>query len=222
MPRESKKDRSARAANLVFDLLRERYPDARCALDHENAYQLIVATILSAQCTDARVNVVTPALFGRFPNVSALAEASTDELENLIRSTGFYRSKTKNLIGMAHAVMERHEGEIPRVLGDLVKLPGVGRKTANVVLGNALRDRRGSGGGYPRRAARSTTPTQRRSRPCEGGTRPDRPLSARPLDPPLASAHLPRQVHLSGPATPVRDLSGVVPLPLRLLARQGP
>ena len=137
MPRESKKDRAARA-NLVFDLLRERYPDARCALDHENAYQLIVATILSAQCTDARVNVVTPALFRRFPSASALAEASTDELENLIRSTGFYRSKTKNLIGMAHAVVDRHEGEIPRVLADLVKLPGVGRKTANVVLGNAF------------------------------------------------------------------------------------
>ena len=137
MPRESKKDRAARA-NLVFDLLRERYPDARCALDHENAYQLIVATILSAQCTDARVNVITPALFRRFPNPSALAEASTDELENLIRSTGFYRSKTKNLIGMARAVVDRHEGEIPRVLADLVKLPGVGRKTANVVLGNAF------------------------------------------------------------------------------------
>jgi endonuclease-3 len=137
LPRESKKDRAARA-NRVFDILCEEYPDARCALDHENAFQLIVATILSAQCTDARVNAVTPALFRRFPTAAALADAPTDELETLIRPTGFFRSKAKNLIGMARVVMDRHEGEIPRALADLVKLPGVGRKTANVVLGNAF------------------------------------------------------------------------------------
>jgi endonuclease-3 len=137
LPRESKKDRTERA-NRVFDLLLEEYPDARCALDHENAFQLIVATILSAQCTDARVNAVTPALFRRFPDAASLAEASTEELEPLIRSTGFFRSKAKSLIGMARAVMDRHGGEIPRSLAELVKLAGVGRKTANVVLGNAF------------------------------------------------------------------------------------
>jgi endonuclease-3 len=122
----------------VLDLLQEEYPDARCALDHQNAFQLIVATILSAQCTDARVNAVTPALFRRFPDAASLAEASTEELEQLIRSTGFFRSKAKSLIGMARAVVDRHEGEIPRSLVQLVRLPGVGRKTANVVLGNAF------------------------------------------------------------------------------------
>jgi len=137
LPRESKKDRAARA-NRVFDLLHEEYPEARCALDHENAFQLIVATILSAQCTDVRVNAVTPALFKRFPNATALAEAPTDELESLIRSTGFFRSKAKCLIGMARGLIDRHEGEVPRALAELVKLPGVGRKTANVVLGNAF------------------------------------------------------------------------------------
>jgi endonuclease-3 len=137
LPRESKKNLSARASR-VFDLLCEEYPDARCALDHENAFQLTVATILSAQCTDARVNAVTPALFKRFPDAAALAEAPVDELESLIRSTGFFRSKAKSLIGMARALMDRYEGEIPRVLADLVQLPGVGRKTANVVLGNAF------------------------------------------------------------------------------------
>jgi endonuclease-3 len=137
VPRESKKDRAARAER-VFDLLYEEYPDARCALDHQNAFQLIVATILSAQCTDARVNAVTPALFRRFPDADALAEASTEELEAMIRSTGFFRSKAKSLIGMARVVIDQHDGEIPRVLADLVRLPGVGRKTANVVLGNAF------------------------------------------------------------------------------------
>ena len=135
--RESVADRHQRAAR-VFALLQAEYPDAHCALNHEDAYQLTVATILSAQCTDARVNLVTPALFVRYPDAEALAAARPEELEEIIRSTGFFRNKTKNLIGMAEAVVGLHGGEIPRSMKELEKLPGVGRKTANVILGNAF------------------------------------------------------------------------------------
>jgi endonuclease III len=113
--------------------LADLYPDARCALTHENAYQLLVATILSAQCTDERVNMVTPAVFAKYPTPAALARADTEELEELVRSTGFFRSKAKNLIGMAQGVEARFGGEIPTELDDFVTLPGVGRKTGNVV-----------------------------------------------------------------------------------------
>jgi endonuclease-3 len=119
-------------------ILAETYPEAHCELDFRSPYQLITATILSAQCTDARVNRVTPALFARYPTPQALAAADPVELESIIRSTGFFRAKARNLIGMARTVTERFGGEIPRTLDDLVTLPGVGRKTANVVLGNAF------------------------------------------------------------------------------------
>ena len=122
----------------TFRRLHETYPDAHCALDHANPYQLLVATILSAQCTDARVNMVTPALFARFPDAHALAGAGAEELEELIRSTGFFRSKTKSLLGMARRVVEQHGGAIPDEMDALTGLPGVGRKTANVILGNAF------------------------------------------------------------------------------------
>ena len=118
--------------------LRSEYPDAKCSLDHRNAYELLVATILSAQCTDERVNLVTPALFRRYPAPEDLANARTEELEELIRSTGFFRNKAKSLLGMANAVMERHGGTVPEDMASLTKLPGVGRKTANVVIGNAF------------------------------------------------------------------------------------
>ena len=118
--------------------LRTRHPDAHCELDHADAYQLLAATILSAQCTDARVNMVTPTLFARYPDARALAAADPAEVEDIIRSTGFFRNKTKSLLGMARAVCERHGGEIPRSMEELRVLPGVGRKTANVVLGNAF------------------------------------------------------------------------------------
>ncbi len=127
---------SQRAKKLQA-LLAEAYPEARCELDHRNAYELLVATILSAQCTDARVNQVTPTFFARFPNAHALAQASQEEVEELIKSTGFYRNKAKALLGMAKALVERHGGEVPRDMEAMVKLPGVGRKTANVVLGTA-------------------------------------------------------------------------------------
>lgn len=114
-------------------MLAELYPDAHCALNHANAFQLLVATILSAQCTDERVNMVTPALLARYPTPGDLAVADQEEVEDLVRSTGFFRSKAKNLIGMAQAVEARFGGEIPTELADLVTLPGVGRKTGNVV-----------------------------------------------------------------------------------------
>lgn len=122
----------------VLDALKAAYPDAHCALEHRTPFELLVATILSAQCTDARVNLVTPALFARFPTARALATADQAELEEIIRSTGFFRAKARNLIGMARALVERHGGEVPADMESLRVLPGVGRKTANVVLGNAF------------------------------------------------------------------------------------
>lgn len=135
--RESKAAKRERAAE-VYDLLLEEYPDAHCALDHQDAYQLTVATILSAQCTDERVNMVTPDLFREYPDAESLAGARQEDLEAIIRSTGFYRNKAKNLIAMAGEVVEEHGGRVPRSMEDLVKLPGIGRKTANVILGNAF------------------------------------------------------------------------------------
>jgi endonuclease-3 len=125
-------------AREVYRRLVEHYPDAHCALDFKSPFQLLVATILSAQCTDRRVNMVTPALFKRYKTPKAMSEANPEELEDMIKSTGFFRNKTKSLLGMSAAVAEKHGGKIPQEMDDLVKLPGVGRKTANVVLGNAF------------------------------------------------------------------------------------
>jgi endonuclease-3 len=121
----------------ILSRLKAAYPDARCALQHRNPYELLCATILSAQCTDARVNLVTPALFARYPTPFDLAQANPAEVEEIIKSTGFFRNKTKSLIGMAQAVVADHGGKIPRTMEELRRLPGVGRKTANVILGNA-------------------------------------------------------------------------------------
>jgi endonuclease-3 len=126
-----------RRALRILALLKKEYPDAHCALDYRTPFELIVATILSAQCTDVRVNLVTPAFFARYPTPRALAEADQGEVEDLIRSTGFFRNKTRSLIGMARALVDQHHGEVPRGMETLRALPGVGRKTANVVLGNA-------------------------------------------------------------------------------------
>jgi endonuclease-3 len=122
----------------LLDRLLALYPDAHCALDFTNAFQLLCATILSAQCTDKRVNLVTPSLFARYPDAPPLAAAQPEELEELIRSTGFFRSKAKSLIGMATGLVERHGGDVPADMEALTALPGVGRKTANVILGNAF------------------------------------------------------------------------------------
>jgi endonuclease III len=128
----------ARRAPEIHRRLLEAYPDAHCALDFTNPYQLLAATILSAQCTDKRVNMVTPELFRRYPTPAALADARAEDVEEIIRSTGFFRAKARSLLGMAAAVTDQHGGQIPRTMDELTALPGVGRKTANVILGNAF------------------------------------------------------------------------------------
>jgi endonuclease-3 len=134
---ESAAARGARALRIL-ERLKRAYPGAHCALDHGDAYQLLAATILSAQCTDARVNMVTPALFAKYPTPAALARGSQPDVEKLIQSTGFFRNKAKNLIAMAQAIVAEHGGQVPKTMEALHALPGVGRKTANVVLGNAF------------------------------------------------------------------------------------
>ena len=126
--------RSARAKKIIARLKRE-YPDATCALHHKSALELVVATILSAQCTDARVNIVTPHLFAKYHTAADYAAADPKVFEQEIQSTGFFRNKTRSIIGMAQALVERHGGEVPQTMEELTDLPGVGRKTANVILG---------------------------------------------------------------------------------------
>lgn len=135
--RETAAARTERAASIAARL-EKAYETARCSLDFRSPYELVIATILSAQCTDKRVNEVTPELFRRWPGPDALAAAKQPDVEAVIRSTGFFRSKAKSIVGCARALVERHGGEVPQSLEALVKLPGVGRKTANVVLGSAF------------------------------------------------------------------------------------
>jgi endonuclease-3 len=137
MPRESQAARARRARAIVKGLF-AAHPDARCALHHHDAFELLCATILSAQCTDKMVNSVTPDLFARYPDAATLAQARLPDVERLIRPTGFYKNKARALLGMARAIVERHGGRVPDELDALVALPGVGRKTANVILGNAF------------------------------------------------------------------------------------
>jgi endonuclease-3 len=137
-PRPLAGDRLRTHAGDLHGRLTTLYPDAHCELDFQTPLQLLVATILSAQCTDKRVNLTTPALFAAYPTAQALADAPIEHLEELVKSTGFFRSKAKNIQGMARALVERHGGEVPADMDALVQLPGVGRKTANVVLGNAF------------------------------------------------------------------------------------
>jgi endonuclease-3 len=125
-------------ARQVVRLLAKLYPDAHCALDYNNPLQLLIATILSAQCTDSRVNMVTPALFARYPSAEAFAEASPRELEQAIASTGFFRNKARNIIACCKKLVEKHGSRVPSTMEELVALPGIGRKTANVILGNAF------------------------------------------------------------------------------------
>ncbi|MSR46062.1 MAG: endonuclease III [Planctomycetes bacterium] len=138
--RETRRETTNARRNRALEIVRalaEEHGDATCALQHRNAFELLVATILSAQCTDARVNQVTPALFARYPTARALAASAPGEVEALIRPTGFFNNKAKNLRGCARALIERHGGEVPRTMEELLFLPGVARKTANVVLGTA-------------------------------------------------------------------------------------
>jgi endonuclease-3 len=137
-PKAPKPSKTPDETRRIMAKLERQHPNADTELHYRTPYELLVATILSAQCTDERVNQVTPALFARYPNARALAQASTTELEPQIQSTGFFRAKSRSLVGMATAVVGQHHGEIPPAMEALVKLPGVGRKTANVVLGHAL------------------------------------------------------------------------------------
>jgi len=130
---------SRQAATTLLNRLAELYPDAECSLAHHSPFELLIATILSAQCTDVRVNLVTPRLFARFPDAATLSQADLAEVEELIRSTGFYHAKARHLLGCAQALQERHHGAVPASLDALTALPGVGRKTANVILGTAFR-----------------------------------------------------------------------------------
>ena len=128
-----------RAATALLDKLAALYPDAECSLAHRSPFELLIATILSAQCTDVRVNLVTPRLFARYPDAATLSQADLAEVEELIRSTGFYHAKARHLLGCAQMLQERHHGEVPASLAALTALPGVGRKTANVILGTAFK-----------------------------------------------------------------------------------
>ena len=125
-------------ARTVIRRLKKAYPDAHTELDFTSPFQLLLATILSAQSTDVRVNIVTPVLFARYPTPQSLADADPDDVETVIKSTGFFRNKTKSIMGAARAIVDRFGGEVPQTMDELVSLPGVGRKTANVVLGNAF------------------------------------------------------------------------------------
>ncbi|HET9886147.1 MAG TPA: endonuclease III, partial [bacterium] len=134
---KSKSDEAARAL-AVLERLHREFPDAKCALDHESPHQLLVATILSAQCTDARVNLVTKDLFKKYRSPKSFADANPETLENDIRSTGFFRMKARAILEMSRDIETQHHGEVPRTMEELTRLRGVGRKTANVVLGNAF------------------------------------------------------------------------------------
>ncbi len=127
-----------RRARRIAALLAELYPDAHCALHHQDPLQLLVATILSAQCTDTRVNMVTPGLFARYPDAAAFAAANQAELEKAIQSTGFFRNKARNIIACCRQIMAQHGGQVPSTMEHLVQLPGIGRKTANVILGDSF------------------------------------------------------------------------------------
>ncbi len=137
MPQESKEAKARRTKNIISGLI-QAYPDAHCELAHSNPLELLVATILSAQCTDKRVNLVTTELFRRYPTAAAFAQAPLSDLEQAIKSTGFYHNKARNIKAACQAIVQTHGGQVPRTMEELTQLGGVGRKTANVVLGNAF------------------------------------------------------------------------------------
>ena len=137
MPKESNEQKKARVAKIIAGL-RKAYPDAHCELNHSNPLELLIATILSAQCTDKRVNMVTPQLFKKYPTAADYAKARLPELEEEIKTTGFYRNKAKSITKATRNIVEKHDGKVPNTMEELISLGGVGRKTANVVLGNAF------------------------------------------------------------------------------------
>ncbi len=190
---------------LTVERLALEYPEIVIPLDHGSPFQLLAAVIMSAQTTDARVNQVTPALFARFPDAAAMAGADPLEVEELIHSTGFFRAKAKSLIGMAQAVVERHDGEIPATMKELTALPGVGRKTANVILGHWF----GVPGGRGRHACAArvaASGTHRARRPGAGGAGPDGHLAATRLVGHDDADDLSRAGGVSGAASAVRGV----------------
>jgi len=217
-PRPARRSKALRGEALhqyaleVLERLRRAYPDARTELNYRTPFQLLVATILSAQTTDVRVNMVTPALFERYPDADALTQADQAELESIIRSTGFFHSKAKSLMGMAQALVDRYGGTVPASMDELVTLPGVGRKTANVVLGNAF----GRNDGvvvdtHVGRLAVRLGFTKRR--PCQSRAGVDGADPAGGLDPHLTSVDFPRapRVHRPCPACPRCVLVDICP-----------
>jgi len=197
VPRESKAARLVRMHEILARLKAE-YPDAHCELDFRTPFELLAATILSAQCTDVRVNMVTPELFRRWPTAAALASAEQLEVEEVIRSTGFFRNKARSLIGMAQALVADHDGVVPRSMAELRPIPGVGRKTANVILGNAFGLNEGI-----------TVDTHvRRLRSREDRARADAAGPARGLGAGESPADLARPTRLHRPSTEVRGMCG--------------
>ena len=208
--------KTASETRQILDKLEGQHPDADTELHHTNAFELLVATILSAQSTDERVNLVTPALFKRYPDAKALAKATTAQLEPRIHSTGFFRAKSKALVGMAQALVTDHGGQVPADMQALTKLPGVGRKTANVVLGHALGvpglpvDRHVSPRGQPDRHRRIGQARDRRAATV-------RRAAARAVDADVRYAHPPWPPHLQAEAAlrPMRRAGGLRVLPDR-------
>ena len=166
-PRESLKARKARTL-LLLKRLHEAYPEAKCELEHHDPFQLLVATILSAQCTDKRVNMTTPELFRRYPTPHDLAAAPPETIADLIKPTGFFNNKTKSIQGAARMLEEKFDSTVPKTMLELLRLPGVARKTANVVLGTGYGLNVGRCGGHPRRPHRPAVGPDKRGGPGEG------------------------------------------------------
>ena len=205
-PRRIAKNALGPYALEVLSRLKREYPDARTELDYETPLQLLIATILSAQCTDKRVNMVTPLLFQTFPTAAALADAPPEKLEEIIRSTGFFRNKTKSLIGLGKALVERHNGEVPDSMDALVKLPGVGRKTANVVLGQRVREERRRRRRHPRCAAEPPPRPHQGDGSGQDRAGSDAAIPARRLGAARAPADLSRPASLRRQNAQVRNL----------------
>ncbi len=216
--RESKAARLARVAE-IRERLAARYPVVTTALDHRSAWELLVATILSAQSTDVVVNQVTPELFRRYPTPADLAAADRAEVEAAIHATGFFRNKARSIQGAAAYLLEHHGGEVPETIDELVELPGVGRKTANVVLGTFFSRNDGRGGRHPRRAAVAAPRADQQPRPGQGRARPDGAGAGGGVDDLLPPPDLVRArgVHGQGPA--LRPLRAGRPLPLGVQGR---
>ncbi len=202
-----------RRARKIDRVLAETYPDARCELDFDNPFQLLVVTVLSAQTTDKRVNAVRPTLFAAYPDPEAMAAAERADLEQIIGPLGFFRAKTESLLKLSQALVERYDGEVPPRLEDLVTLPGVGRKTANVVLGNAFGDPRDHRR-HPLRPAGPAVRVDRPDRRRQGRARRRRALPPPRLDHAQPPPDLARPAGLPLPAARLRCLSGRTLVPV--------